>query len=168
MPKTQPKRRVFISYSWTSEEYQESVVKLAERLVRDGVDVVIDVWDLGPGNDKYAFMERCVTDESIKKVLILCDEAYAKKANARSGGVGDETVVITPEVYGRSIQEKFIPVLMERGGHNEAFLPAYLRSRMYVDLSDDAHEGQYEDLLRAIYDKPRLTKPALGSPPSWL
>ena len=66
--------RVFISYSWTSDAYQREVVRLAERLVGDGVDVVLDVWDLHPGDDKYAFMERCVTDGTITKVLILCDK----------------------------------------------------------------------------------------------
>ena len=47
-------RKVFISYSWA---VQDRVVELAERLVANGVDVVLDVWDLMPGHDKYAFME---------------------------------------------------------------------------------------------------------------
>lgn len=161
-------RRVFISYSWTSDAYQRAVVSLAKQLCHDGVDVVIDVWYLRPGHDKYAFMERCVTDASIDKVLILCDRAYAKKADARAGGVGDETVVITPQVYGRAEQERFIPVVMERGASGEAYLPAYLGSRMYVDLSGGVRAGQYEELLRCIFDKPRQVKPPLGTPPAWL
>lgn len=160
--------RVFISYSWTSDAYQREVVRLACRLVSDGVDVVIDVWDLQPGHDKYAFMERCVADETIDKVLILCDRAYAGKANARAGGVGDETSVITAHVYGKARQEKFIPIVMERGEGGEAFLPAYLGSRMYIDLSDDAYEGQYKDLLRSIFGVPKWPKPQQGTPPSWL
>ena len=158
--------RVFISYSWTSDAYQREVVRLAERLVGDGVDVVIDVWDLRPGHDKYAFMERCVADETITKVLVLCDEGYAKKADGREGGVGDETAVITPEVYGRTRQEKFVPVVMERGSDNEPFLPTYLKSRMYIDLSDGGHWARYKELLADILGRTRWVKPPLGAAPS--
>lgn len=166
--------RVFISYSWTSEEYQHRVVELANRLVGDGVDVAIDVWDLKLGHDEYAFMERCVTDDTIDKVLILCDKKYAQKANAHRGGVGTETAVITPEVYGSVQQEKYIPVVMERGKKSEGdekgevFLPVYLRSRKYVDLSVDTSGQQYEELLRCIYDKPKHARPKIGQYPSWL
>lgn len=164
MASSQP--RVFISYSWTSKAYQSEVVRLAERLVGDGVDVVIDVWDLHLGNDKYSFMERCVTDETITKVLILCDKGYAEKADAREGGVGDETTVITPEVYGKTRQEKFVPVVMERDADNEPFLPAYLRSRMCVDLSDGGNWSHYDELLADIQGKSRWVKPTLGAAPS--
>ena len=87
--------KIFISYSWSSDAL---VLELANRLVSHGVDVVLDKWDLKEGNDKYEFMERCVNDSSITKVLIICDKAYAQKANDRTGGVGDETVIISSEV----------------------------------------------------------------------
>ena len=86
-------RKVFISYSWA---VQDRVVELAERLVANGVDVVLDVWDLMPGHDKYAFMEQSVNDQTVNKVLIICDKTYTEKADARQGGVGDETVIISP------------------------------------------------------------------------
>lgn len=160
--------RVFISYSWTSEQYKREVIELAVNLMRDGVEVVIDEWYLEPGQDKFAFMERCVTDGTIQKVLMLCDKAYADKADSRRGGVGDETSIITPEVYRRADQTKFVPVLMERGADGTEFLPAYLGSRLYIDLSDRAHRKQYKELLRSIYGVPRRPKPELGTPPAWL
>ena len=89
--------KTFISYAWGSDDL---VFELAQRLVSDGVDVVLDKWELKEGQDKYAFMERCVNDPEITKVLIVCDKAYAQKANERSGGVGDETVIISSEIYG--------------------------------------------------------------------
>ena len=97
--------KIFISYSWSRDTL---VMDLANRLVSHGVDVVLDKWDLKEGNDKYKFMERCVDDPSITKVLIICDKAYAQKANDRTGGVGDETVIISSEVYGNARQEKFL------------------------------------------------------------
>ena len=159
---------VFISYSWSSDEYQEKVIDLATKLRHDGVDVRLDVWDLKDGHDKYVYMEQCVTDPTIDKVLILCDKKYSEKADNRQGGVGDETTIITSEVYGKAQQEKFIPVIMERDENGKEFLPAYLKSRMYKDLSGNNYNDNYRALLRVIYNQPEKRKPSLGTAPSWL
>ena len=158
------KPKVFISYSWTSEEYQASVVALADRLENDGVDVVIDVWDLRAGQDKYAFMEQCANDPTIDKVLVLCDARYAAKADARAGGVGDETAVITPEVFGNPWQTRVVPVLMERDADGGECLPTYLRSRMYVDLSGPGFERGYAKLLATIRGESRWSRPDPAPP----
>lgn len=160
--------QVFISYSWTSKEYQETVISLASRLRHDGVDVKLDVWDLKDGQDKYAFMEQCVSDPNIDKVLILSDKLYSEKADNRDGGVGDETTIISSEVYGNTEQEKFIPVVMERSEEGEVFLPKYLKSRLYRDLTGDNYEAEYQELLRTIFNAPSHRKPELGMPPAWL
>ena len=160
--------KVFISYSWTSKEYQESIISLSERMRHDGVDIKLDVWDLKDGQDKYAYMEQCVTDDSIDKVLILSDHLYAEKADKRKGGVGNETTIISVEVYEDADQQKFIPVVMERDEKGEACLPQYLKSRIYRDLSGDNYEAEYESLLRTIYEMPAHRKPELGERPKWL
>ena len=158
--------KVFISYSWSSDTL---VLPLAERLMSHGVNVVLDKWDLKEGQDKYAFMEQCVNDPDITKVLIICDKAYAEKANNRSGGVGDETAIISSEVYGQTKQEKFIPIIAERDEDGNAFVPTYIKSRIYIDLSnEDTYEAEYEKLLRNIYEKPLHSKPKLGTRPEWL
>ena len=160
----QPK--IFISYSWSSDGM---VLALAQRLVSHGVDVVLDKWDLREGQDKYAFMERCVNDPEITKVLIICDKAYADKANNRKGGVGDETVIISSEVYGNMGQEKFIPIIAEKDENGNPYVPTYIKTRIYIDLSDEnRYEDEYEKLLRNIYNKPLNAKPALGKMPEWL
>lgn len=160
-------KKVFISYSWV---VQERVIELAERLLSNGIDVVLDVYDLKEGQDKYAFMEQSVADSSIDKVLIICDKSYAEKADIRSGGVGDETVIISPEVYGQVKQEKFIPIAFEADENGKAYIPQYLKSRIYIDLTteDDRYEVEYEKLLRNIFEKPIYKKPALGKKPDWL
>lgn len=160
--------RVFISYSWTSTEYQERVIQLATKLRQNGVDVRLDVWDLKDGQDKYVFMEQCVTDPEIDKVLILSDKRYAEKADERKGGVGDETTIISAEVYGHADQTKIIPVIMERDSKGNAFLPAYLKSRIYRDLSGENFDEEFKELLRTIYEAPSHQKPELGEKPLWL
>lgn len=159
--------KIFISYSWTSGD---RVIELARRLVGDGVEVVLDKWDLKEGQDKYAFMERSVTDSTIDKVLMICDKSYAEKANERKGGVGDETMVISPDVYAKSTETKYVPVIFERDENGNAYTPAYLKSRIYIDLCGDNinYEKEYEKLLRNLHEKPENSKPALGKMPEWL
>lgn len=159
---------VFISYSWTSDAYQQRVKEIAERLIHDGIQVKLDIWDLRDGQDKYAFMEQCVTDPDIDRVLILSDSVYAEKADNRKGGVGNETTIISPEVYGNTEQQKFIPIVMERDEFGEPYLPAYLKSRMYRDFTAEHFESEYESLVRVIYNEPLERKPELGTRPSWL
>jgi len=73
--------KVFISYSWSSPEHEDFVLELAEKLVTDGINVILDKWDLKEGHDKYAFMEKMVADTSVKKVLVISDKQYADKAD---------------------------------------------------------------------------------------
>ena len=80
-------KKVFISYSWSTPEHDDWVLSLAHQLVGDGVDVVLDKWDLKEGQDKFHFMETMVTSPEIDKVLMICDSKYAEKANIRAGGI---------------------------------------------------------------------------------
>lgn len=154
--------KVFISYCWTSEEYIETVLMLAEALVRKQVEVILDQWNLRPGNDRFSFMEQGI--QCADKVLILCDKTYVDKANAREGGVGTETTIITPALYGRSDQEKFIPVIMD----SFEVMPTYLKSRMAIDLRCEHWKEGFDELLHAIYGVPMREKPELGLPPEWI
>lgn len=140
--------KVFISYSWTPDYNKKWVEQLVNRLESDGIEVVIDFKDLKLGHDKYAFMERTVNDDTIKKVLIICNKTYKEKADGRIGGVGDESAIITSQMYGNVRQEKFIPVVNEYDENGKPFLPNYLASRMYADLTD--FEKGYEELLSNI------------------
>lgn len=164
-----PTPKVFISYSWTNDEHVAWVIRLAERLVGDGVNVILDQWDLKEGHDKYVFMEQMVTDPTIKNVLAVCDEKYANKADGREGGVGTESQIISKDIYDKVSQEKFIPLIRERDGAGKEFTPVFFRNRKYIDFSNDNNFSEsYEKLLRVIYGRPELRKPQLGQPPSHL
>lgn len=162
-------RKIFISYSWSSTEHKAAVVELAEKLMADGVEVIIDVWEVREGHDLISFMEKMVTDTSVHKVLMICDHVYAQKANDRKGGVGIESQIISPEIYKKVDQSKFIPVVFEHDDDGAAFLPVFLTSRFYVDLASvEKKYENYDQLLRAILDQPLHKKPKLGKTPSHL
>ncbi len=160
---------MFISYSWTSPSHEEWVLKLAIDLRANGVDAILDKWDLKEGQDKYAFMEEMVNNPEIKKVVMVCNRSYAEKADVRSGGVGTETQIITPEIYEQQEQTKFVAVLSERDNKGEPCLPRYCKTRVYIDLSTkDLYITKFDQLLRWIFDKPRHEKPELGKTPAFL
>ena len=161
--------KIFISYSWTSDDHTQWVADLGERMMSDGIDVVLDQWSLEDGHDVNAFMEQMVTDTTIKKVLVVCDALYAEKADGRKGGVGTETQIISKKVYESVDQTKFIPLLRERDDSGKACLPTFLASRKYIDFSNaDNFSAAYEDLIRNIFERPRKRKPAIGKPPTHL
>ncbi|MGR4871635.1 SEFIR domain-containing protein [Variovorax sp. LARHSF232] len=161
--------KAFISYSWSSPQHEQWVMDLATELVQSGVEVILDKWDLREGGDAIAFMESMVTDDTIKKVLVICDRIYADKADGRAGGVGTETQIISKKVYEKSSQSKYAAVVAERDAEGNAYLPVYLSTRIYIDLSQsDRYAGEFEKLVRWIFDKPLNVKPEIGKAPSYI
>lgn len=64
-----------------------------------------------------------VTDQSISKVILICDQVYASKADGRAGGVGTETQIISGEVYSKQDQDKFVAVIAEKDAGGKPYLP---------------------------------------------
>ena len=163
------KPKVFISYAWGTDEYQEKILSFATQLMGDGIDVVLDKWDLSEGNDTYAFMEKCATDKSITNVLMLLDPVYAEKADAHTGGVGTETQIISANVYQEVTQDKFIPIVFERNEKNEVCKPTYLKGRLHFDLTQpDKYDYEYLRLVKKLYGEEVYQKPELGNKPAWV
>lgn len=161
--------KVFISYAWGSEEFQEKVLSFASDLMNDGIDVIYDKWSLKEGNDTYKFMEQSVTESDITNVLILLSPQYEKKANERSGGVGTETQIISPEIYNKVKQEKFLPIVFERGENEEVPKPIYLKGLLHFDLSvGDRYDEEYQRLVKRLYGIEIVKRPELGKKPTWL
>lgn len=100
------------------------------------------------------------------KVIMVCDRIYVEKADARRGGVGAESQIISPELYGKSQQDKFAAVIREVDSEGQPFVPIFYKGRIHFDLSnDERYETQYEELLRWLLGKPQRIKPPLGAIP---
>jgi hypothetical protein len=156
----------FVSYSWDSPGHKEWVRELAERLAESGVDVILDQWHLGPGQSVTHFME-----SSIKRaefIVVVCTPNYARRSNARKGGVGYEQQIISGHMAQGLKTKRFVPVL-RRGtlqpGRNNA-VPTHLSGIYAVDLRKaEGSEEELENLIRAIFAKPRYRPPSLGKAP---
>jgi hypothetical protein len=161
--------KVFISYSWTSPEHADWVLNLATALVADGVEIILDKWDLREGQDPHVFMEQMVTDDDVKKVIIVSDRSYAEKADARERGVGVEAQIMTPQIYNKANQSKFVAIVTEKDEDGEAILPTFYQPRIFIDFTNqDEFPKNYEQLVRWIYDQPQYIKPPVGRKPAFL
>lgn len=163
-----PSPKVFVSYA-QSEERTPWISDICKRLIHDGVDVVVDLWDLPHSADMHVFMESCVKDSSITRVLMFCDLLYCQKANDREGGVGKETQIISEEVYTNVGANKFLPIFCDIHEDGKPSLPIYLRSRLAINFSTpEKIEENWETLLRDLFEQPLHQKPPLGQPPAYI
>lgn len=159
--------RVFLSYSWDDDSHRRWVLKLAADLIRSGVHVLVDEWDLHDHNDDlHYFMESGIRDSDF--VVLVCTPGYARRANTRRGGVGAESTIITGEFYDSAKAAKFLPIARKATNGLEGCLPTYLKSRYAIDFTKDAeYRTKLEELLRRIFGQPRYRRPELGPMPQF-
>lgn len=120
--------RIFISYSWDSDNHKSRVKNFVERLRSHGLEVLYD-GDIRFGERITKFMEDAVRE--CDYVLYVCTPDYRKKADERHGGVGYENTVITGELFESNNELKFIPVLFD--GNWTMSLPYWSKSKMGFD-----------------------------------
>ena len=153
---------VFVSYSHDNKDHKAWVLQLATRLRQNGVDAILDRWNLDLGQDVAAFIERGLSESS--RVLCICTENYVQKANSMKGGVGYEKKIMTAEIIAELDKKWVIPVIRDNTGKN--LVPTFLGSCLYVDFRKDIeYEEKYEELLRSLLDEPVLPIPPLGDNP---
>lgn len=158
---------VFISYSWDSSEHEKWVLNLATKLINNGVNVILDKWDLGKlGKLLPNFMESSINKSD--RVICIMTPNYKKKTEKLNGGVGYEYSIITAEIFADDINTtKFIPLLKE--GDDSNAIPIVLKGRKYVDMrnEDDFENKFFNELLRDIFDEPMYKKPKIGKKPDF-
>jgi len=154
--------KVFVSYSHDSELHKNWVLTLATRLVANGVNVLLDQWDLTLGSDLPRFMESGLA--AADRVLAICTSEYVEKANTGIGGVGYEKMILTAQLMQNVTADRIIPVM--RANVLAQPLPIFLSSRIYIDFCDDlAYEAKYAELLRDIHGQGVRPRPPLGANP---
>lgn len=156
-------KKVFISYSWDSEEHQNWVSKLAEDLERlNDFHVIWDGYDLDSFVDKNLFMEDAVTKADY--TIVVATKAYADKADTRKGGVGIETYLNAAKHWQKMLEAKrtnSIVVLRERDA-----TPTYLKGHFYVDFTnEDEYPKQVIELVNKLLEKPKFKRPQKNNAP---
>jgi len=155
-------KTVFISYSWDNENHKEWVLNLADSLVTNGIDVLLDQYDLSAGHEMTYFMEKAMTAD---KVVVILTPNYKLKADKREGGVGYEYSLLTKEFYDKEPDKsRIIPVL--RNGDKDASCPTFVQTRIFHDMREDGKfDSKFFELIKILIDKPLVKKPPLGKLP---
>ena len=149
-------KKVFISYCH-KDVTEKWIQKLATALAKNGIECIVDIYDLQLGQDVNYFMEQM---KRADKVLILSGREYKEKADNREGGVGTETQIISNDVYNNVKQTKFIPAFVDKDENGKGYLPHYLESRKYIDFSDNKlFSDTVEEIVNHIYGFSSIKKP---------
>ena len=145
--------KVFISYSHDTPEHRRWVSELSAKLHRKGVNIILDQWELRPGDDVTQFMERGIKDSD--RVLVICTDGYVRKANAGEGGVGYEAMIITRKLAEDLGTNKFIPIIRQAVGEDKT--PAFLGTRVHTDFTtEDRFDENFQELLHERLQVPDL------------
>lgn len=154
--------KVFFSYSHDNQSHKDWILYLATRLMSNGVDVILDQWDLALGEDLPRFMESSLRDAD--RVLAICTSQYVEKANAsNSGGVAFEKMILTGQMMRNITAERIIPVLRD---NDSECRPTFLESKVFIDFRDDAlYQSKYAELIREIHGEKIKPRPPLGDNP---
>ncbi|MCB1581432.1 MAG: toll/interleukin-1 receptor domain-containing protein [Xanthomonadales bacterium] len=153
--------KVFISYSHDSLEHKKWVNELGTRLRSNGVDAILDQWELQPGDDLPHFMETHLANSD--RIIMVCTESYVEKANKGQGGVGYEKMIITSNLLEKIDKNKVIPIIKQNGS---ADIPTFLKTKLYLNFSINADfEYNFDELIRTIHQSPLLKKPEIGNNP---
>lgn len=153
--------KVFISYSHDSDEHKDRVLALADRLLDDGLEVVLDEFVSPPPASWPCWMEDEMENSNF--IIVVCSKNYLDKVRrkVRPGegkGVKWESLLSYQQIYDNdSNSAKFIPVLLEGGEYDH--IPTPMRGGNHYRASDD--KG-YEKLFRHITNQPENPKHKRG------
>ena len=153
-------KKVFISYSWDSDEHKEQVLTLANQLRETGVDVVLDRYEESPKKGWQIWMQDSI--EEAEYVLIICTKKYSdrfsKKEVNDGKGATFEGSIITQDLYDfNGENDKFIPVILKPS--DEGFIPKILKSyTIYKIFQNEDYTRLYARLTGQTY----IAMPQLG------
>jgi hypothetical protein len=137
--------------------------ELATFLRANGIEARLDVWYLRPGMDTPQWMSNEL--DLADRVLLVCDELYAQKADRRHGGVGWEIRIIQGDllVSQEDNPDKYIPIIVTP--ELNAGTPKFLRGTFALHWPESGPDevGRRDELLRIIYNR-QEEAPPLGRP----
>src|SRR5208283_193175 len=146
---------VFISYTHDSPEHVDKVLALSKRLRTNGIDCVLDQYELSPPEGWPLWMDR-----EIKKaefVLMICTAAYLRRVNGNEEPPWEGNLICNHIYNAASRNTKFIPVVFDAA--HAIYVPTSIQGVTRYNLgSPDGYERLYSRLI----GKPPAEKPPLG------
>ena len=149
--------RVFISYSWDSEEHENNVLDLADRLRVHGIDCHLDRFEVSLAEGNQGWLCQQIEDSDF--VIVICTEEYKKSFQGKGKSTGEnETTwngfVLNQVIYDRLSNNKFIPVIFS--SEDSKHIPTEFRKYTYYSLDSDSlslENQEYRSLHQHLSDR---------------
>ncbi|HHC5062329.1 SEFIR domain-containing protein [Aeromonas veronii] len=159
-------KKVFISYSWDSEEHQLWVVELANKLRECGIDANIDLFIIHQETTNLNKMMVKEIRESDHVIVVLTRE-YKDKVDNWQGGVSFESDLLLPSLIGESA-DKLIFIMKHNGDYKTVF-PFQYNGYYAIDFTDSSKSSmRFKELLHRIKGEPLYMKKDIGVMPKLL
>ncbi|NMG19584.1 SEFIR domain-containing protein [Brasilonema bromeliae] len=167
---TPPPPKVFISYSWDSDEHKNRVLGLANSLKNYGIDSKIDRYQQSPREGWYRWMMNQIEESDF--VLVVCTDKYNlryqnKEKRGQGRGATWEGGLIIADLYeAQGMNDKFIPILLSPEYEKDipSSLKTYTVYRLFDPKDDPKIPGGFQELYRRLMDQPECEEPKLGKP----
>jgi hypothetical protein len=164
MPPSPP--RVFVSYSWDSNEHREQVGDFVLKMRSAGIDAWFDQFEEGaPPRSWPIWMFREI--DRAQFVLAVCTPTYARRVlgeevEGEGQGAQWEGAIITSALYRSRLNEdvKYIPVYLESSGADH--VPFFLADTSGYDVGTP--DGLTR-LLRHLHNEPTIRPTPVGHSP---
>lgn len=152
--------KIFISYSWDSEEHRRWVRSVAELLIANGYDVIMDSL-IDIGDDLTGFIENAFIKAD--KVMVIMTENYHERSGRPETGVGFEYRIIRDEI--RQGRNRCIPVLC-KDHPGKTSVPYTLQHLKYVNLREvDIASPGFQELIQHLERAKKQLEAGIPSPP---
>ncbi|MCY1141001.1 toll/interleukin-1 receptor domain-containing protein [Actinoplanes sp. Pm04-4] len=148
--------RVFISYTADTPAVKTWVRDLGAFLRASGVNARLDIWHLMVGMNLQQWMQNEITQAD--RVVLVCTEAYAKRADDLDGGLAYEIKQIQEDIGAKNEQLKYLPLVWSADVTKA--LPIFLKPYLYVHwppTGDDTEARRR--LLEAILSRQEEAPP---------
>ena len=153
--------QVFISYSHDNVEHVQMVLSLSNKLRSEGIDCVLDQYEVSPSEGWPRWMDRKIRDAQY--VIMICTEPYYRRVMGeeeagKGKGVKWEGNLIFQHLYhADTVNTKFIPVIISSS--DSKYIPTPLQGATHYCLE---MEDGYDNLYWRLRGKPKIGKPPLG------
>lgn len=131
------KIRVFVTYSWDSDEHKEKVLSFTDFLRKRGFDAKNDIFFIQEETSINLNKMMYTNIKDSDKVIIILSKGYKDKADSFRGGVGNEFELIMDDIKNNT--NKYILVCMDQ--KDDEIKPLLFQNRYILSLLEEQDSG---------------------------
>jgi hypothetical protein len=148
--------RVFISYTADKPTVTTWVRELGTFLRSSGINARLDIWHLMAGMNLQQWMQNEI--QQADRVVLVCTEAYAQRADALDGGLAYEIKQIQQDIGATNERLKYLPLVWS--ADTSKALPTFLKPYLFIHWPPDGDDSEARRrLLEAILNRQEEAPP---------